>query len=170
MGIQFFVIPIGIFILVLPFLRKDHSFLIWSIPLFVTSFLITAGLFERPGIEFVFGLGGFSLIVPTVFLVTNTIIQKISNTKNQTRNGMFFLFTIIILLKSFFVDVLDFELTQFDLMPPSEARSIFFHMSSIQAFFGGLVAGKMGEGTIGGGLKHSVILLIIGYLAFKFIV
>jgi flagellar protein FlaJ len=56
------------------------------------------------------------------------------------------------------------------MMPPSEARSIFFHMSSIQAFFGGLVAGKMGEGTVGGGLKHSVILLTCGYLAFKFIV
>ena len=94
-GIQFFVIPIGIFILVLPFLRKDHSFLIWSIPLFVTSFLITAGLFERPGMEFVFGLGGFSLIIPTGFLVTNTIIQKISNTKNQTRNGLIFLFMVI---------------------------------------------------------------------------
>jgi flagellar protein FlaJ len=81
-----------------------------------------------------------------------------------------FLFTIIILLKSFFVDIADFELSQFDMMPPSEARSIFFHMSSIQAFFGGLVAGKMGEGTVGGGLKHSVILLTCGYLAFKFIV
>ena len=81
-----------------------------------------------------------------------------------------FLFTIIILLKSFFVDMADFKLSQFDLMAPTEARSIFFHMSSIQAFFGGLVAGKMGEGTIGGGLKHSVIMLTCGYLAFKFIV
>ena len=81
-----------------------------------------------------------------------------------------FLFTIIMLFKSFFVDMVDFELSQFELMPPSEARSIFFHMSAIQAFFGGLVAGKMGEGTVGGGLKHSVILLISGYLAFKFIV
>jgi flagellar protein FlaJ len=81
-----------------------------------------------------------------------------------------FLFTVIILLKSFFIDIVDYELSQFEMMPPSEARSIFFHMSSIQAFFGGLVAGKMGEGTIGGGLKHSVILLTCGYLAFKFIV
>ena len=81
-----------------------------------------------------------------------------------------FLFTIIILLKSFFGDITNFELSQFEMMPPSEARTIFFHMSSIQAFFGGLVAGKMGEGTVGGGLKHSVILLIIGYLASKFIV
>lgn len=81
-----------------------------------------------------------------------------------------FLFTIIMLFKSFFVDVVDFELTQFELMSPPEARSIFFHMSAIQAFFGGLVAGKMGEGTVGGGLKHSVILLTCGYLAFKFVV
>jgi flagellar protein FlaJ len=81
-----------------------------------------------------------------------------------------FLFTIIILLKSFFVDIVDYELSQFELMPADEARRIFFHMSSIQAFFGGLVAGKMGEGTVGGGLKHSVILLICGYAAFKFIV
>ena len=95
-GIQFFVIPIGVFILVLPFVRKDHSFLIWSIPLFVVSFLLTIVLFERPGIEFVFGLGGFSLIIPTGFLVVNAVIQKFSNTKNQTRNGLFFLFTVII--------------------------------------------------------------------------
>jgi len=81
-----------------------------------------------------------------------------------------FLFTIIMLFKSFFVDMSDFSTTQFELMSPNEARSVFFHMSAIQAFFGGLVAGKMGEGTVGGGLKHSVILLICGYLAFKFIV
>ena len=95
-GIQFFVIPIGIFILILPFVRRDHSFLIWSIPLFVVSFLLTIVLFERPGMEFVFGLGGFSLIIPTGFLVVNAIIQKFSNTKNQTRNGLFFLFTVIV--------------------------------------------------------------------------
>jgi dolichyl-diphosphooligosaccharide--protein glycosyltransferase len=94
-GIQFFVIPIGIFILVLPFLRKDHSFLIWSIPLFVVSFLLTVVLFERPGIEFVLGLGGFSLIVPTGFLVINTLIQKTSKNKKQTRNGLIFLFIVI---------------------------------------------------------------------------
>jgi len=81
-----------------------------------------------------------------------------------------FLFTITMLFKSFFVDIADFEISQFELMASSEARSIFFHMSSIQAFFGGLVAGKMGEGTVGGGLKHSVILLVCGYLAFKFVV
>jgi len=81
-----------------------------------------------------------------------------------------FLFTIVMLFKSFFVGMSDFSTTQFELMAPKEARSIFFHMNAIQAFFGGIVAGKMGEGTVGGGLKHSVILLTCGYLAFKFVV
>ncbi|MDH3833372.1 MAG: glycosyltransferase family 39 protein, partial [Nitrosopumilus sp.] len=94
-GIQFFIIPIGVFILALPFVRKDHSFLIWSVPLFVGSFLLTIVLFERPGIDFVFGLGGFSLIVPTGFLVATTIIQKVSNIKNQTRNSLLFLFVLL---------------------------------------------------------------------------
>jgi archaeal flagellar protein FlaJ len=101
-----------------------------------------------------------------------------SERKNQTRPYLaiiyvaffVFLFTIVMLFKSFFVDVSDLSITQATLMTPTEARSIFFHMSAIQAFFGGLVAGKMGEGTVGGGLKHSVILLTCGYLAFKFVV
>ena len=107
-----------------------------------------------------------------------TILTFDDERKTQTRPYLaiiyvaffVFLFTIIMLFKSFFVDISNFEFSQFELMSPSEARSIFFHMSAIQAFFGGLVAGKMGEGTVGGGLKHSVILLVCGYLAFKFVV
>ena len=56
-GIQFFIIPVGLFILALPFVRKDHKFLLWSIPLFVGTFLLSAIMFERPGPNFVFGLG-----------------------------------------------------------------------------------------------------------------
>ncbi len=55
-GNQFFIIPVGLFILALPFVRKDHKFLLWSIPLFVGSFLLSALMFERPGASFVFGL------------------------------------------------------------------------------------------------------------------
>jgi len=94
-GIQYFIIPIGIFILVLPFIRKDHEFLIWGVPVFVTSLLLTTMMFERPGIGFVLGLGGLSIIVPTGFLVGCIFIQKLSK-KNQTRNGLIFLFFIII--------------------------------------------------------------------------
>jgi dolichyl-diphosphooligosaccharide---protein glycosyltransferase len=103
-GTQFFVIPIGLFILVLPFVRKDHKFLLWSIPLFVVTFILSSLMFERPGISFVFGLGGISLIIPTVFLVICIFIQKISKDENKTRNGLILLITIII-IGSFLVTI-----------------------------------------------------------------
>jgi flagellar protein FlaJ len=82
-----------------------------------------------------------------------------------------FLFTVVMLFKSFFVRMSEMPSTGFAaIMTPKEARNVFFHMSVIQAFFGGLMAGKMGEGTVGAGLKHSVILLTCGYLIFKFMV
>ena len=102
-GNQFFIIPIGIFILVLPFIRKDHKFLVWSIPLFVISLLFTASLFERPGLNFVFGLGGFSLILPTIFLISCVFIQKLSKEKNKTRNGLLLLLSIIIIGSSLII-------------------------------------------------------------------
>jgi dolichyl-diphosphooligosaccharide--protein glycosyltransferase len=103
-GNQFFIIPVGLFILALPFVRKDHKFLLWSIPLFVGTFLLTALMFERPGPNFVFGLGGISLIVPTIFLVICIFIQKISKDKNKIRNGLFLLFSIL-LIGSFLVTI-----------------------------------------------------------------
>jgi dolichyl-diphosphooligosaccharide--protein glycosyltransferase len=96
-GIQFFVIPIGAFILALPFIRKDHDFLLWSIPLFVISFLSTVLIFERPGIDFVFGLGGLTLIGPTIFLIICIKIQKSSKQETKTRNGLLLLCAILIL-------------------------------------------------------------------------
>jgi len=96
-GVQFFIIPVGLFILALPFIRKDHKFLLWSIPLFVGSFLLTALMFERPGSSFVFGLGGISLIIPTIFLVLSIFIQKISKDEHKIRNGLILLASIIII-------------------------------------------------------------------------
>jgi dolichyl-diphosphooligosaccharide--protein glycosyltransferase len=96
-GIQFFIIPIGIFILILPFLRKDFGFIVWAIPLFVISFFLTISMFERPGAAFIYGMGGFALILPTGFLVACIIIQKFSKLENQTRNGLLFLIAILII-------------------------------------------------------------------------
>jgi len=105
-GNQFFIIPIGLFILALPFLRKDHKFLLWSIPLFVGIFLLISGSFERLGLFFVFGLGGLSLIVPTVFLVSIIFVQKISKDKNKIRNSLFLLISIIV-IGSFLITIND---------------------------------------------------------------
>ena len=82
-----------------------------------------------------------------------------------------FLFTIVLLFKSFFTPVTqDFSPLGNALLTPDAARRLFFQMSALQAFFGGLVAGKMGEGTINSGLKHSLILLACGLLIFILII
>jgi len=96
-GIQFIIIPLGVFFLTLPFVRKDHKFLIWSIPLFTATFLLATSIFERPGPNFVLGLGGFSLIVPTLFLMTCIFLQKVSKEENKIRNGLILLVSIILI-------------------------------------------------------------------------
>ena len=53
-GNQFFIIPIGIFFLVLPFLRSDHKDLIWKIPLFTILVTIVSLSFERLYSNFIF--------------------------------------------------------------------------------------------------------------------
>jgi flagellar protein FlaJ len=48
----------------------------------------------------------------------------------------------------------------------SAFREMFLYMTVIQGIFSGLVIGKMAEGSLTAGVKHSVIMAIIGYLAF----
>jgi len=81
-----------------------------------------------------------------------------------------FLFTVIMLFRTFFVQMAEMPALNSTILSTNEARRLFFHMSIVQALFSGLVAGKMGEGTISAGLKHSVILLAAGYIALKFLI
>ena len=96
-GNQFFIIPIGLFILVLPFFREDRKFLLWAVPLFVSIFILISSMFERPGLSFAYGLGGISLIIPTIFFLLSIYVQKISKKENKIRNTLFLLFGIIII-------------------------------------------------------------------------
>ena len=81
-----------------------------------------------------------------------------------------FLFTVIMLFRTFFVQMAELPALNVALLSTDEARRLFFHMSIVQALFSGLVAGKMGEGTVSAGFKHSVILLTAGYIALKFLI
>jgi len=45
-------------------------------------------------------------------------------------------------------------------------KTILFHMSIVEALFAGIVAGKIGEGSFGAGIKHVVILIIITMVVF----
>ena len=110
-GTQFLIIPIGLFLLALPFVNKDHKFLLWSIPLFVGVFLLISGSFERPGLNLVFGIGGISLIIPTLFLITTIFVQKINKDKNKIKNSLFLLISVIIIgiFSLFVIDAVDKE-------------------------------------------------------------
>jgi flagellar protein FlaJ len=57
--------------------------------------------------------------------------------------------------------------TTFDL---EKYTLIFFHAAMIQGFCSGLVAGKMGNGNIHSGYKHSIMMMSIAYLLFAFFI
>ena len=85
-GVQFFILPIGLLFLALPFLRKDNKFLILTSIIFTSIFLLVTVSFEKSGIAFVSGLNGLFLIGCTSFLTLCFIIKSIS--KNHIRNGL----------------------------------------------------------------------------------
>lgn len=107
------------------------------------------------------------------FIQTSLLLEKERRTQTKPYIAVIyitffvFLFTIVMLFKSFFVSVAQLPTLGTPFVAPEGIRRIFFDMTMIQAFFGGLVAGKMGEGTIIAGLKHSLILMLCGYLALK---
>ena len=86
-GIQFFILPIGLFFLALPFLRKDNKFIIWTSIIFAIVFLSVTVLFERTGVAFISSLNGFFLVGCTAFLVAFAIIKRIIS-EAQLRNGL----------------------------------------------------------------------------------
>lgn len=49
-------------------------------------------------------------------------------------------------------------------------RTLFFNGVLVQAFFSGLVAGKMGEGRTVAGLKYSAIMLVVAWISFSYLI
>ncbi len=98
-GIQFFILPIGLFFLALPFLRKDSKFIIWTSVIFTSVFVLVSMLFESLkaiglplGVEtgtftFISSLNGLFIIGCTGFLVAYVIIRKVLK-KAQLRSGL----------------------------------------------------------------------------------
>lgn len=107
------------------------------------------------------------------FIQTKLLLER--ERRNQTRPYLaiiyvaffVFLFTIVILFKSLFTSIEGLPTLGMGVMLPQEMSRTFFHITIIQAFFGGLVAGKMGEGTLSAGLKHSIIMMLCGYTVLK---
>ena len=59
--------------------------------------------------------------------------------------------------------------TQFGMLQSIDVttyKNIFMHAAVFQGLFAGIVAGVMGEGSISAGVKHSLVMLILGYVLF----
>jgi dolichyl-diphosphooligosaccharide---protein glycosyltransferase len=94
-GIQYFSIPISLFLIALPFFRKDIKIPTYVAIAFTVFALISAGAFPRPGISFVKGLPGIALIGGTIFLTGAYFLIRISQPGKQVRNTLFLLAAFI---------------------------------------------------------------------------
>ncbi|MEM3172539.1 MAG: peptidylprolyl isomerase [Candidatus Nitrosotenuis sp.] len=94
-GTDFFVLPLGLFILSLPFVRKDTNFLRWAVPVFVLGLAISLAPMERPGLGFFAKASGFMIIGPTIFIIVSSFIQSRSPEEKRKRNTALFLIAVI---------------------------------------------------------------------------
>src|SRR4030066_1132493 len=94
------------------------------------------------------------------FIQTTLLLDKERRTQTRPYIAIIyvacfvFLFTIILLFKSFFVSIEGLPILGNATMSPEQTQRLFFHMTVAQAFFGELVAEKMGDGTGNAGLMH----------------
>jgi len=93
-GILFFVVPIALFYLFLPFIKNETNFSVWAAPIFTISFILSSLLFERSQ-AFIIGYAGIILVLPTIFVVISEFIKKFSSETAKIRNCLIFLVSII---------------------------------------------------------------------------
>jgi flagellar protein FlaJ len=107
------------------------------------------------------------------FIQTTLLLDKERRTQTRPYIAIIyvaffvFLFTLVLLFRSFFSSMQGLSVLGAGVMSQSTTERMFFHMTYIQAFFGGLIAGKMGDGAIRAGLRHSLVLMLCGYIILK---
>ena len=188
-GIQFFILPIGIFFLALPFLKKDNKFIVWTSVIFVSTFILVSSLFERTGLTFFSSLNGFFLIGSTAFLIACVVIKKISS-KSQIRNCLALLggtiIAGIVIISSNLVSFPSFRylnaanpfLITTDMITDSVSEhattttDISFYFLSVLMIFGGIGAWFLFQKKVNHSLKikdeMAAFALIIGFLGIYF--
>lgn len=79
-----------------------------------------------------------------------------------------FIFTSVILLTSFFAPLEGYSqiLSAISIVGVPEFRDFFYRTMLISGLMGGLMAGKISESRVAGGLKHSIALMVAGYVTF----
>jgi flagellar protein FlaJ len=81
-----------------------------------------------------------------------------------------FLFIIILISQIIFIPISEMAETGVPILSPiltaTEARRVFLHAALLEAFFGGILAGKINEASFIAGLKHSMALAVISGVSF----
>ena len=79
-----------------------------------------------------------------------------------------FIITAILLVRSFFAPMEGSEqiMSNVAVGGTSGFKDFFYQNMIVSALTGGLMAGKIGERRVAGGMKHSILLLVGGYLIF----
>ncbi len=79
-----------------------------------------------------------------------------------------FIVTAILLVRSFFAPMQGAPqiMSQVSIGSISGLKDFFYKDMLVSAVTGGLMAGKLGERRVAGGLKHAIILSIVGYVIF----
>jgi len=83
-----------------------------------------------------------------------------------------FLISTYMMFKSFFIPITELAGTgawTLGAFSVADFKQALFLMSIVQATLSGLVAGKISEGSLTAGIKHSVVLLTMAYILFMFI-
>ena len=140
-GNQFFLLILGLFFVALPFFRKDIKFLLWAIPTYCLSLLLSIVSFERPGIDFLIStctdascaidnepavklaFGGILIIAPVILMVIIIITQKFSSISTRIRNS-------IIVLGIFSASIIGVILSGFMGLPS------FRYLNAVNPFMG----------------------------------
>ncbi len=118
--------------------------------------------------------------IKKVFAATSGFMEEMKDMDKETSAQMkpyiiviyaaFFVFiiTAILLVRSFLSPMQGVSQigSQVSIGSISGLKNFFYEDMLISAVTGGLMAGKLGERRIAGGLKHAIILSIVGYMIF----
>lgn len=169
-----------------PFIKRLNAQLQWGIPFDKAFLKFTRGtkstLIGRIGSTIIEShrFGGNLTDVFEAISTTTVEIERLREERklyinSQLMSGyiIFFVFLgVIIGLQKFLVPTLsnisvkELSLGQSAGLMADEYKSIFRNLIILQGLFAGLVIGKMSEGSVSAGIKHSLFLLIIGIVAF----
>ena len=172
-----------------PQVRKLNAQLEWGIP-FSTSFLnftkeTKSRLIQRIGSTIIEShqFGGniievFESISETALEIENLREERKLFLNSQMISGyiIFFVFLVVLIgLQKFLVPALSgmqpigeesVDVQQTASQLNEEYKSIFRNLIILQGLFAGLVTGKMAEGAMAAGLKHSGIMVLLGVFIF----